>query len=349
MRHIDTQPKIGIKDVANELGVSIMTVSRAMRGVEGVSEETRERVLRVAKTLGYEPNYNARSLAVAKSKLIGVSVPTLFDEVFAEILTVARSALERSGYDLIIETSSYDIPTESVWIDRILKWAPTGLILTGVDHAQKVQDRLRGGAIPVIEIWDYSETPIDVCVGIDHYEAGALAAEHMLQAGYRSACLVGISEAIDARAEKRFAGFSQAFQSAGKVTTSRVNAAPSFEAGHIAINEMTPSALKETDCFFFLNDHLAFGGLCALESKSISIPDDVGVIGFNDLGINNVLPKRVTSVATDRELIGSLAASQLLARINGAKIDNLTKVPVRIAHGDTTRRIGSTNHARQMD
>ncbi|MEL6965857.1 MAG: LacI family DNA-binding transcriptional regulator [Pseudomonadota bacterium] len=330
------KPRPGIKDVADRLDVSIMTVSRALRGVEGVSQNTRKRVLQVAEELGYKPNYNARSLAGARSRLIGVSIPTLFDEVFAEILTVARTALERSGFDLIIETSSYDLESESVWVDRVLKWAPAGLIVTGVDHSPAAVERLRDADIPIVEIWDYTNTPIDVCVGLDHEEAGRLAAQHLLDAGYRNACLVGILEDRDPRAEKRFASFARHFGAAGGVAVHRVDMQPSFEAGQAAVLKMEPAVRDGFDCFFFLNDHLAFGGLCALQALGVSVPDDVGVMGFNDLCINAVLPRPITTIATERDAMGNLAANRMLSRINGARTPAATQVPVKIKLGATT-------------
>lgn len=334
--------KPSIHDVADHVGVSIMSVSRAIRGVEGVSESMRERILQAAEELGYRPNYNARSLAAAKSRLIGVSIPTLFDEVFADVLTNTRYALERSGFDLIVETSSYDKEKETAWVERILKWSPAGLILTGIDHTPQTIKRVLEAAIPIVEIWDYTESPMDVCVGIDHYEVGQIAADHLLEAGYKSACLVGIAENRDPRAEKRFNGFWNTFSKAGRVGNHRVDAEPSFEAGHNAVTSLFENGPSEFDCLFFLNDHLAFGGVCACEALNIAIPERVGIVGFNNLGINNVLNRKITTIATDRVALGEMAAQRLLARINGAKTPPTTRVPVRLRVGDTTRDIAAT-------
>lgn len=316
-----------------------MSVSRALRGIEGVSIEMRERIIKAADDLGYQPNNNARSLAVSRSKLIGVSIPTLFDEVFADVLANARTGIERNGFDVIVETSAYDMETESAWIDRIMKWSPAGLILTGIDHVSTLKERILEAAIPVVEIWDYSDNPLDVCVGVNHFEVGYLAANHLLQAGYRNACLIGIAENRDPRAEKRFQGFYEIFSSLGDIDIRRISAEPSFEAGHNTIMSLYEEGNNNFDCFFFLNDHLAFGGLCALESLGIQIPSDVGIVGFNNLGINNVLNKKITTITTNRTKIGELTAQLLLARINGVDTPTSICVSVELCVGDTSRPV----------
>ena len=331
-----TKKKPTIQDVADAAGVSIMTVSRAVRGVEGVSIKTRERILSLAKDLGYQPNYNARSLAVSRSKLIGVSIPTLYDDVFAGVLDGVRSILEPTGFDMIIEISSYDLDSERSWVERMTKWSPAGLIITGVDHTAELKRHIADQAIPTVEIWDTTPAPIDICVGVDHYQAGALAAHHLIDCGKSKACMIGISENRDPRAEKRFSGFSDYFGLQGDVDMFRVDIKPSFEAGYEAISNLLEQSSSRFDCYFFLNDHLAFGGLCALEEAGIDVPREAAIVGFNDMGINAVLRKKITTIATPRWDIGRTAAQKLLARIYGVVVEPVAKIPFQLVEGATT-------------
>lgn len=328
-----------IEDVAAAVGVSAMTVSRALRGVEGVSERKRSEILRVARRLGYVPNKSARSLAVAHSNLIGLSFPHFFDDVFPDILDGMRATFDKAGYETVVDISGYSKEREEGWVDRMLAWHPAGVVLSGVHHAASVRRRLREARIPTLEVWDYSVDPIDICVGIDHAAVGTLAARHLMACGYRQPALVGIAAGLDARAEARFAGFRAMWEELGLGTVgeARTERTPSFEGGMDAIKALFGGERPAADSLFFLNDHMAFGGLCACEALGLNVPADIGIIGFNGLGINTVLAKPMTTIVTPRRLMGSTGARNLLARICGARIEPQVALPVTLEVGKTTR------------
>ncbi len=336
-----TQPRPNVSAVAEATGVSIMTVSRVMRGVEGVSPDKRAEILHVAKSMGYRPNRSAASLATAQSTLIGISLPTLFNEVFADILDGMRRVFERAGFDIVLENSDYDLQREANWVERILDWHPAAVVLSGIDHAGSVRDHLRQAATPTLEIWDICDDPIDICVGIDHEAAGRLLGKHLLQLGYRSPAYVGVEAGRDQRAEKRLNGLRTVFSEAGcsAVTAIRSHRHASFETGMIGTLSILQSSAVQPDCICYLNDHMAFGGLMTCERHGLDVPGDIGIAGFNDLGINAVLAKPLTTIVTPRLLMGSVGAQQLVARIHGAKVDRCRVVPVTLSTGLTTRHL----------
>jgi LacI family transcriptional regulator, gluconate utilization system Gnt-I transcriptional repressor len=328
-----------IQDVADRVGVSIMTVSRAMRGVEGVSPSRRGEILNVAKELGYRPNRTARSLAAAHSTLIGVSLPTLFNEVFADILDGMRRTFDMAGLDIVLDNSDYDSRREELWVERMIDWRPAGVILSGVDHADAVRDQLRTANIPTLEIWDQRSDPIDICVGIDHEAAGRAIGRYLIARGYRSCAFVGVEQGRDPRAEKRLAGLRASFLEAGldDIVVRRSEKHASFEAGMNGTLDLLNAGGARPNCICYLNDHMAFGGLSTCEKMGLPVPDGIGIVGFNGLGINSVLPRPITTIVTPRLLMGSLGARMLLARINGAKVEKQVCLPVAISHGATTR------------
>ena len=226
-----------------------MSDSRAIRGVDGVSPKTRENILRIARRIGYQPSRVAGSLATTNSTLIGVSVPTLFDAVFAEIFDGMRDTFIRAGMETIIETNEYDPVREAVWIERMVSWTPAGVILTGADHSAEAHARLKAARIPVLEIWDVSSDPIDLCVGIDHRAAGFDMGRHLALLGYRRPTYVGVPDGRDPRAEKRIAGLRAAFAEVGAVLRPeiRIDGSPSFETGRLgarrALEQATPKAM----------------------------------------------------------------------------------------------------------
>ncbi|MEO1493375.1 MAG: LacI family DNA-binding transcriptional regulator [Pseudomonadota bacterium] len=325
-----------IEDVARAAGVSIMSVSRALRGVEGVSDATRTRITALAEEMGYTPSRLAGSLAQATSTLVAISVPTLFDAVFAEIIGGMRETLAHAGLETILETSDYDTARESAWVERMITWSPAALVLSGVDHSPAVRARLRGAGLPVLELWDVTDDPIDLCVGIDHRAVGQDMGEHLLRLGYRAPAYIGIPPGRDPRAEKRLAGLMVAFAGAGiDVQVIRVDAAPSFEAGRDGTMDVLRQP-ERPDVVCYLNDHLAFGGAMACEAAGVDVPDQIGIAGFNGLNINNVLPRRLTTAVTPRALMGKTAARLLVAAIRGVRTDRRIAMPVPIHAGATT-------------
>lgn len=326
-----------IADVAAAAGVSIMSVSRAMRGVEGLSPQKRAEIIAIARRLGYRPNRNAMSLALAHSNLIGISLPTLFNDVFAEILDGMRRTFDSAGYDTVIDTSDYSLAREEAWVERMIDWKAAAVILSGVHHAPAVGSKLRAARIPTLEIWDRTDDPIDVCVGFDHHEAGRQIGGHLVAMGYRRPAFVGVTEGRDRRAEQRLAGLMAVTGAAGlaPVRIARVDQVSSFEGG--MRGTMTLMAAQDRpDVICYLNDHMAFGGLATCEKLGFSVPETVGIVGFNGLGINAVLPRPLTTVITERRQMGMISARVLLARIKGARVERHTVLPTRLAQGATT-------------
>lgn len=330
-----------IEDVAKEAGVSIMSVSRVMRGVEGVSAAKRSEIRRIARRLGYSPSRVAGSLAAANSTLIGISVPTLFEAVFAEILDGMRSIFNKAGLQTIVETTDYMESFEEKWVERMISWHPAGVILSGVYHSKTTMERLRNAGIPTLEIWDYTDSPIDMCIGVNHLSAGYNMGLHLVELGYRKPAYVGVSLNRDPRAEDRFNGLAKAFADVGSSIhpNSRLATAASFEGGFNGTAEILDNASEQPDIVCFLNDHMAFGGIMECERRGLHVPEDIGIVGFNGLNINMVLPKQITTSVTPRTLMGATGARMLVSKISGAKTETSILMPVEIFSGDTTRRM----------
>lgn len=330
---------VGIKQIGAALGLSMMSVSRALRGVEGVSAETREHVLRTAKRMGYRPNRNARSLASDHSTLIGISLPTLFSDVFPEILDGMRATFDHAGFDTVIDTTDYNPAREADWVERMLDWNAAGLVLSGVDHAPELRQRLRDLRIPTLEIWDTTDDPIDICVGADHASAGLCLGQHLVACGYQRPAFVGVPEGRDRRADKRLSGLAAAFRAAGiaDLPVQRIDRRAAFEAGSIATRALLDGAGAPPDVICYLNDHMAFGGLSVCMTRGLAVPEAIGIAGFNDLEINKILPLPITTVLTQRQLMGATGARNLVARIHGAVVERSVRIPTRLQEGRTTR------------
>ena len=319
--------------VAEAAGVSVMTVSRAMRGVDGVSQAKRREILEIARRLNYVPNSNARALSQANADLIGISLPTLFNDVFADVLVGMRGTIRRAGFSTVVETTEYEPEAELRWVERLLSWRPAAIILTGVDHHPDLRGLLRAAKVPTLETWDHAPDPIDICVGMDHYAAGQQIGQYIYDLGYRAPAFVGVSVGRDTRADQRAAGIGQAFSNdLIRIATTHENA---FRMGAVGTRDLLGA--HRPDVIFYLNDHLAFGGMMAAQELGLNAPKDIGIVGFNALDLNTVLPVPLTTVRTPRRLLGVTGARNLLARLHGIKGERTTVLPVDIVAGGTTR------------
>lgn len=326
-----------IVDLARVAGVSAMTVSRALRGIDGVSEGRRAEILALAKQLNYLPDLSARSMAMANSELIGISIPTLFNDVFADVLSGMRSTFRTAGFSSLVETTDYSTTVEEEWIERLLSWRPAGLVLTGFDHASRVRELLAGSDIPVAEIWDWRPDPIDICVGIDHQKAGLVLGQHVRALGYRRPAFIGAPQHRDSRAERRVLGLRQAFDQDVKLQRpTQVNA---FEAG-LAAGAALIGQPDPPDVIFCLNDHIAFGALSACTLAGLRVPHDIGLVGFNGLPLATVLPVPLTTMKTPRREMGEMAARAILARNNGIRDKVNRCLDCVLVTGGTTRQVG---------
>jgi LacI family transcriptional regulator, gluconate utilization system Gnt-I transcriptional repressor len=326
--------QIRITDLASKAGVSAMTVSRALRGVEGVSDAKRAEILSLAKRLNYLPDMTARSMAVANSNLVGIALPTLFNDVFADVLSGMRGTFRGAGFATVVETTDYSTAVEAEWVERLLSWRPAGIVLTGFDHDPGVRRMLAGAHVPVVEIWDWRPDPIDLCVGIDHHAAGLALGAHVRAMGYRRPAFIGAPLGRDSRAERRLDGLAQAFGTELAVT--RPTEGNAFEAGLSGGRALLAGAVVP-DVIFCLNDHIAFGALMACAGAGLDVPGQIGVVGFNGLPLAGVLPVVLTTMRTPRREMGVLAAQALLGRRHGVVQPAHRCLPCAIVPGATTR------------
>lgn len=230
---------------------------------------------------------------------------------------------------------------ESDWVTQMLSWRPAGIVLTGIDHDPNLRRLLRSVEMPTVEIWESTEDPIDMCVGINHHQAGFELAELMIELGYCQPAFMGFSLGLDPRSDRRFEGIKAAFNQlkpSSIVLHSTREEVNQFKAGYDGAVELL-SQQDKPDVIFFANDHMAVGGLSAAAELGLNVPTDIGVVGFNALPITEVLRQPLTTVRTPRRHIGELAARKMISKIRGVEPQGTTTLPTRIEVGATTRNL----------
>jgi LacI family gluconate utilization system Gnt-I transcriptional repressor len=200
-------------DVGIEAGVSAITVSRALRNPDKVSDSMRRKVNAAVKKLGYAPNPAASALASRRSNVIGVLVPSFSNSVFADVLDGIYSGLEGSNYSIQIGNIQYSPLTEERLIPDFLNLRPAGIIVSGVDQTNAATNLLKNAGCPLVQVMDICTDPIDMVVGFSHYQGAVSAVDHMIAQGFTRIGFLGAQ--MDSRTQKRMAGYRSSLEANG--------------------------------------------------------------------------------------------------------------------------------------
>ena len=308
-------PRVTLLDVAKAAGVSKMTASRALREHSDVAAETREKVRKLAAELGYVPNQMASMLSAKSSFIVPMIIPSISNSVFADIVAHAQPLLLEAGYQMLLFNTDYSLDREEKAIAALMAWSPAAIILSGVDHTAQSRHQLKKAGIPVIEMMDLAEDPIDLAVGFDHVQAGADMARYLIGRGYKRFAFCGSQLDMDTRAYKRFAGFRDMLEANGLSQPFLVN----IDDHEGILTEDDFQGLLNTvegfDCIYFSNDDLAVSALLFCSRLGISVPDQLAIAGFNDIPLGRQITPRLTTTRTPRGLIGEKVAQYALDAI----------------------------------
>jgi LacI family transcriptional regulator len=309
---------ITMKDIARDLGVSVVTVSKVLRNHSDISAETRKRVLKRMKELNYQPNPAARTLVSGRTNLIGLIVPDLVHPFFAQVAKGISAKLRSADYSLII-SSSEDNPTmEGREINQMLARRVDALILasaqSGADSLRKIED----SGIPCVLLDRKIKGLKASFVGIDDVMAGTMATTHLLDIGCKVVAHIAgsnVSTSLD-----RQAGYSATLAGRGLTLPSEYIVRRGHgddsgdEAGFVAMKQLL-SLNPRPDGVFCCNDPIAMGAMRAILEAGLRIPGDVAVVGCGNVHYADFLRVPLTSVDQDSNSLGTSAAKLALSLI----------------------------------
>lgn len=293
--------KVTIKDIAGVTGVSIATVSNVINGnTHKTSEQTIKRVNKVIKDLNYIPNYSARSLVKKQSKLIGVIIPQteaenqmiLNNPFYSEIVSGIESKLREKGYYMILTGIDHD----KSYMDVFVNWNLDGAIILGI-YKEKAYEELKKTHVPIVLVDSYIDDDFFYKIGVDDEYGGYLATKYLIDAGHRQIAIVTGNLRKDGVAEKRFLGYKKALKEANIVN----NKEWVYE-GHVDYNygvEVGERISLEKDrltAVFATADVLGAGVITGLYNKGISVPDEISIIGFDNIPISKMIVPALTTI-----------------------------------------------------
>jgi len=287
-----------IREVSKFANVSVATVSRVVNGNKWVSDSTREKVLSAMKELGYQPNSFARSLATNKSQTIGMVIGDLSGPFFGGMMNSAEDEIRKVGKHLIVTSGRDTIESEKDAIDFLLQRRVDALIL----HLDVVPDE------DIIKLSDSGNVPItlvnrlipelaDHCISVDNDMGGYLATQHLIELGHTGiACITGPLYKTDARA--RLAGYRRAIEQANLVYDERLVIESDFtELGGMASIDRLRRRKVDFTAAFAQNDHMAIGAMNALKTHGLKLPDDVSIVGYDDMVMARYVEPSLTTIA----------------------------------------------------
>lgn len=312
----DRRRRTTLSDVAAQAGVSAVTVSRVLRKPDLVSPDLRRRVNEAVRELAYVPNQLASALASARTGTVGVIVPSFTNGVFGDFLRGIHDVFVPAGFQVIVLNSRYVQGAEERAIATLLGQHPEAMILTGIDQTQTARRHLRQAGIPVVQTMELAAEPIDISIGLSQRAAGYAATRHLIDLGHR---VVGqILAPLDARALLRRDGYRDAMTEFGlQPQTISVERVSSFQRGAELMGNLL-FQLPGMTAVFAGNDNLALGAMFECQRRGIRIPEDMSIVGFNDLEFSAVAHPGLTTVATPRYAIGKRSAEIILEVVRGS-------------------------------
>lgn len=309
---------ITLVDVAVKAGVSAITVSRVINKPDKVSEPLRRQVQAAIDSLGYIPNQFASSLASAKSNVIGVAIPSLSNTVFNEVLRGIYDVAGKAGYKVLLVDTHYSPLEEEKMVRTLLSQAPEALIITGGDQTRTCRTMLEKARIPIVQIMELLDQPIDMNIGFSHWQAGYDVADALLSTGYTKIGFIGAR--MDPRVQQRMQGYQAAMERAGKPWQGLIMTTPEPSSINLG-GELLKSLLSETkgalEAVFCCNDDLALGALFESQRMNIHVPNELAICGFNDIEASQYVNPPLTSVHTPRYEMGVKAAEMVVRVLRG--------------------------------
>lgn len=309
-------PIATIKDVAKKLGISISTVSRALNNHPDIRAETKQEVLVAMKELNYTPNAVARSLINRKSFTIGLMLPDITDPFLSSMVQGIEEILTDSGYQLVYGNTSRIREKEENFLLGAAQRKMDGLIITSDYMENEMIQLVRNLEIPVVFLRRRPPAELDMpFVDVDHYRGSCNAVEYLLSLNHRHIGFIGMPD-FSYTGRERYRAFCDTMQEhcIPVVEEATIFGERSYQSGYESMRQLSASYPQMT-AVFAANDILAIGALEWLSEQKISVPEQMSIVGFDNLEVSNLHWIKLTTVAQPRKEMGMKAAELLMTMV----------------------------------
>jgi LacI family transcriptional regulator len=299
-----------IKDIARAAGVSYATVSRALNGKYGVRGSTRERVLAAARRMGYRPNAIARGLVTRRTTTLGLIVPDIKNPFFPEVAGGVEDAARAAGYGVLLCNSNWQKPSEREYVRLLAGRRVEGIIIAPISRADEPFGEGAAAALPAVYVASAPRGTARSFVVIDNVRGALLATRRLLDAGRGPVAFIGSRESAD---DERFAGYRLALEERGVPCEERFVRLGDMrqESGHRLFLRLVEEGDRPRSVFAE-NDLMALGCLQAARECGLRVPEDVAIIGFDDIPFSSFPEVQLTTIRQPTYDMGRMAVDILL-------------------------------------
>lgn len=311
---------VTMADVAAAAGVSMQTVSRALRFPDTVTLEKRRIIQKAIEKTHYVHNLAASHLASHKSNTVAAIIPTLSASVFADTIQHFSDVLHQAGYQIFLGNTDYSQEREEDIIRSLLGRRPDGIFLIGTHHTKTSTALLKRAQIPIVEGWDLSDKPLDRLVGFSNASAIDDMVDHLLETGRRHIVFAGVVRRGDSRAAERSSAFKAKIERVFPHEQARMTIEtemPMMMASGVDLLALALSKYPEADAVLFSSDILASGALLETQRLGIKVPQKLAITGFGDFELSQHLVPPLTTIAVPSARIGRQAGELLLEGMRG--------------------------------
>lgn len=322
--------RVRMEDVARAAGVSVMTVSRALRKDGAVAPATRRRILALVARMGYVPDQIAQGLSSRRSGFVAALVPSLNNALFAETIRALSETLEESGLQVLIGHTNYEADREERLVHELLRRRPEALVITVDGHTSGTRKLLRGARIPIVEIWDWPRRPIHHVVGFSNQDVAKDLVRYLASRGYRRIAYIGEHDDAGTRGAARRQGYIAAMNELHLGPPRVLDFAPppmSMTQGRQALAEVL-RRWPDTDAVACVSDPCAFGVLVEAQALGRDVPGTLGIAGFGGWEVAHCCEPTLTTIAVDAYAMGR-EAGILLNVLRAGPVNRIPLKPVR--------------------
>ena len=306
--------KTGVRGLAKATGLSVATISRVLNNADNVNKQTRERVLNAMREVGYAPNPAARALATSRTKTIGAVVPTLAHSIFARFLNAVERELAQHGYALVIATTEGRPEAEERRVGELMNLGAEALILSGAEHSKALLDGLVGRGIPAV-CTSVCETKNGLpAIGYDNAVIGEAAIRHLAEVGHRSVAVVHGPVSDNDRTRLRISGVERGARATG-VSVSLRESTLDVEGGVAAAQQLFGD-IADVTAVLSLSDVIALGVLFEADRRRIAVPDELSLMGCDDLDWSAHSAPPLTTVRLPTARMGICVAQSLVRHLD---------------------------------
>lgn len=327
-----------INDVARKAGVSITTVSYVITGKRFVSEDLKERVRQVMKETGYRPNNLARSLRLGKTDTIGLVIPDSSNLFFAEISHNIEDNGFKNGYAVFLCNSDDQLVKQTEYLDVLVSKQVDGIVFISVSNDRNNLDKLIDANIPFVIVDREEEDTLADVVLVDNLAGGRAAVQHLIDLGHKKiGCITGPSEANPSA--ERYQGYLKGMKENEIPVRDEYIQSGNFryKSGEVAMEKLL-ALVDPPTAVFVCNDMMAIGAFRAIQNRGLKIPEDISIVGFDNIPIVEAITPALTTIAQPMKEIAERTMSILYKRMQGdlkGPFERVVLVPKLIIRNST--------------